>query len=174
MQDMTDQKKTVIGGNLKATATRGKLSDQIAASVRTVSELIGEIDNDPIIQLALARVATRTFVRELVDCYPEHTLILSDELTDLAAALRGEEPMPAAITRALKIDVETDRADQKATAETGEPDDAEDREPLGDARGREQADPEGRDTGRSRRGGARNHGSQRVGKEYAILRVGGS
>lgn len=171
---MTEQKKTLIGGKTKAPIGRGTISDEIAGQVRQVSDLIGDIDPDPIIQLALARVATRTFAQDMLEAYPENCAALADEMIQVAAAMRGEDPLPDEITRALKTKQETEAPTTRSPAQTGDIKNAEDRESVSEPRGGEQADPEGRDAGRTRRIGARNHGAKRVGKEYAILRVGGS
>ena len=162
---MTEKKTTIVGGD----AVRTTISDEIAGAVREANLRIDQLDTDPIIRLALARVAVRTFAEEMVANYPEHAAHIALEFESMADLLRDNEDAPEALIKALG----PDDAAEIDTATGGETD-AEDRQSASEPRGRGQADPEGRDTGRAARKGSRNNGAERVRKEHAILRVGGS
>ena len=162
---MTEKKTIIVGGD----AQRGTISEEIVGAVRDANERIDQLDTDPIIRLALARVAVRTFAEEIVANYPEHADQIALEFEAMAEALKTNENLPAEIRQALNAEDET--AEEAAT--DGETD-AEDQESGGRAGGRGKADPQGGGSGGSRRKSARDNGAERVRKEHAILRVGGS
>ncbi|MFK7943507.1 MAG: hypothetical protein AB8B85_11420, partial [Paracoccaceae bacterium] len=97
---MTELKTTVVGGETK----RSTVSDEIAGAVRTANERIDRMDTDPIIRLALARVAIRAFAQEVSASYPDQQLELATEFEAMADALRGAEDLPAAIKRVLETE----------------------------------------------------------------------
>jgi hypothetical protein len=160
---MTDQKTTIVGNETKRTT----VSDEIAGAVRQANEKIDRLDTDPIIRLALARVAIRSFAHEIVANYPEQSGLLAAEFEAVAAKMRTTDPAD------LARDEDTEDAIIDPVLAEGETD-AEDRQSASESRGRGQADPEGGQPGSTGRKGSRNNGSQRVGKEHAILRVGGA
>ena len=162
---MTEKKATVVGGDIQRTT----ISDEIIGAVRDANERIDQLDTDPIIRLALARVAVRSFAEEIVSSYPEHGEDIAAEFESVAESLRTNENLPAEIRQALNAEDET--AEEAAT--DGETD-AEDQGSGGSAGGRGKANSQGGGSGGSRRKGARDNGAERVRKEHAILRVGGS
>ena len=162
---MTEKKTIIVGGD----AQRGTISEEIVGAVRDANERIDQLDSDPIIRLALARVAVRSFAEEMLTNYSEHADEIAEEFEAMAVALRTKEQLPTETRQVKKTEDET--AQEAAT--DGE-EDAEDSESGSAARGRGKADPEGGGSGSSRRKGARDNGAERVRKEHAILRVGGS
>ncbi|MEM1152000.1 MAG: hypothetical protein AAGI03_15870 [Pseudomonadota bacterium] len=162
---MTDQKTTIVGGE----AQRVTVSDEITVALRQAQDRIERIDTDPIIRLALARVAVRAFAQTLAEAYPEFPEELATELQACSDAMRGADALPPEIRRVLAPE-DTPAGNAASEGEN----DAEDRQPVGEAGGRGQADPQGPQPGSASRKSTRHYGSERVRKEHAVLRVGGT
>jgi len=163
---MTEQKTTVIGGDVHRTT----ISAEIASALRQAIERIDRIDTDPIMRLAMARVSVRTFASDMIASYPEFAQDLAKELARTAETIKSSDVLPAEIKRALTAE----EASAQSAESIGDTTDAEDRQPVGEAGGRGQADPEGGQLGSSGRKSTRHYGSERVRKEHAVLRVGGA
>ncbi|MEM7059420.1 MAG: hypothetical protein AAF557_17690 [Pseudomonadota bacterium] len=163
---MTEQKTTIVGGDVHRTT----ISGEIASALRQANERIDRIDTDPIMRLAMARVSVRTFASDMIATYPDFTQDLAKEFARTAEMIKGSDVLPAEIKRALTAE----EASAKSADSKGETTNAEDRQSVGEAGGRGQADPEGGQPGSPSRKSTRHYGSERVRKEHAVLRVGGA
>ncbi|MEM9062058.1 MAG: hypothetical protein AAGD13_16475 [Pseudomonadota bacterium] len=161
---MTEE-AVIVGGEVK----RETVSDEISRAVRDASAQIDKIDRDPLIRMALAKVTIRSFAQHIAATFPDDLEALAQEFERMADLIRDGEDLPDDFRRDMAAAVD----ETVAEADGGETD-AEDREPVREARGGGQADPQRADTGSSRRKSARHNGPQRIGKEHTVLRVGGA
>ncbi|MEL7470779.1 MAG: hypothetical protein AAFN27_20175 [Pseudomonadota bacterium] len=161
---MSDE-AVIVGGKTH----RGTVSDEISRAVRDASAQIDKIDRDPLIRIALAKVTIRSFAQHMAATFPDDLEALAEEFERVAELVREGADLPDDFRRELAPD-----AEETAQTGVGGETDAEDREPVREARGGGQADPQRADTGSTRRKGARHNGPQRIGKEHTVLRVGGA
>ena len=153
---------TIVGGEVR----QESVSDEISRAVKGASSQIDRIDHNPLIRLALARVTIRSFAHHVAATFPDDLETLAEEFEKMADMIRDTDHLPD-----MNRLMEADKADEPAL--DGETD-AEDRKPVREARGRGHTDPQRPEPGGASRKGPRNYGTQRLGKEHTVLRVGGT
>ena len=93
----TTQKTTIVGGEISRTT----VSDEIASALKQANDRITRMDTDPIIRLALARVAVRTFAAGIVEKYADQLAPIADEFGAMAELLKTKSDLPEEIRMVL-------------------------------------------------------------------------
>ncbi|MEM6547655.1 MAG: hypothetical protein AAF713_07895 [Pseudomonadota bacterium] len=168
---MTQRTVTVVGEGQRVRS----VSDDVSATLVAAVDRIDTMDTDPIMRLALARVAIRSFAGVLARRFGPFANDIAAELETVAGAIRtGSLESGGADMAEMADTAAAARAPKPVAAAEGGETDAGDQEPLGEAGGGGQADPQGAEPDGGGREGPRDHGAERVGKVDAVLRVGGA
>lgn len=155
-------------------AAQPMLSEKILVEIQTLVDFLDQLDEDPMIRPSIARIAVRDFAGAIAARFSADADAVTGQFEDACRALRmGGVPQPGPALARI------DGKGARTGAEKGTGTDAGDQEPggepfAGSVGGGVKADPQGRGPDGGARKGARDHGSEWLGKVDPVLRVGGA